>query len=374
MAKKFIKLSKGSGGSADDRVKYVTYMDRGAELIKYPVIEGDTARDPVAKGYIEKPTKEPTESTVYTQSGWSKTDGGAPDSAALQNVTEDRTVYAAFTESARTFTVRFFDGDTLVHTEQVAYGGSSSYSITKEGYILSGWSPAPTNVTADMDCYAQWIEGVDFATAEWSKIAEISEAGKASEAFNLGQTRTETMTYSDGTTETIELEIVSFAEKDQNGNAVMTLVPKNLINKKSQFSKSGGTTVYADTSIIKPYLENTILPALPSDLQGVLKPTKVYDSMFGSDGYSNIALLDCDNICVYYEGTNYTDTVPTTLYGFDTTNAKRVRKTADGTARTWWVNIVDNTSGKCLYVSPVGKGDATTSTNSSNYILFKICV
>ena len=39
-----------SGASADDRVKYVTYMDRGAELIEYPVIEGDTARDPVAKG------------------------------------------------------------------------------------------------------------------------------------------------------------------------------------------------------------------------------------------------------------------------------------------------------------------------------------
>lgn len=190
------------GGSADDRVKYVTYMDRGAELIKYPVIEGDTARDPVAKGYIEKPTKEPTTTTVYPFGGWSKTDGGAPDSTALQNVTEDRTVYAAFTESARTFTVNFYDGDTLVHTEQVAYGGSSSYTIVKDGFTFVGWSPSPTNVTTDIDCYAQWEEKPDFATASWEKIAEISESGKASETFAIGATRT---AYIDGKSATIEI-------------------------------------------------------------------------------------------------------------------------------------------------------------------------
>lgn len=179
------------GGSADDRVKYVTYMDRGAELIKYPVIEGDTARDPVAKGYIEKPTKEPTESKVYPFGGWSKTDGGAPDSTALQNVTEDRTVYAAFAESVRTYTVNFYDGDTLVHTEQVAYGGSSSYKYdgTKDGYIYSGWLPEPTNITKDMDCYVQWEELPALATMSWEEIAEISAAGQAENYFAIGDSK-----------------------------------------------------------------------------------------------------------------------------------------------------------------------------------------
>lgn len=183
---------KVSGGSADDRVKYVTYMDRGAELIKYPVIEGDTARDPVAKGYIEKPTKEPTESTVYTQSGWSKTDGGAPDSTALQNVTEDRTVYAAFTESARKYTVNFYDGDTLVHTEQIAYRGSSSYEYDgeKEGYFFGGWSPVPENITGDMDCYVQWSEVIgSLNSTSWAKISEISEEGTAANYWAVGDTK-----------------------------------------------------------------------------------------------------------------------------------------------------------------------------------------
>lgn len=214
MAKKFIKLSKGGGASADDRVKYVTYMDRGAELIKYPVIEGDTARDPVAKGYIEKPTKEPTASTVYTQDGWSKTDGGAPDSTALQNVTEDRTVYAAFAESVRKYTVNFYDGDTLVHTEQVAYGGSSSYVISKEDIVFGGWSPQPTNITGDMDCYAQWIEGVGtLEETSWARISAISASGVAENFWAVGDTKSVAINGTVGTipiNETLNVYIIGF--------------------------------------------------------------------------------------------------------------------------------------------------------------------
>ena len=47
----------GDGTSTDERVKYVTFMYGATELIKYPVISGDTVHDPVAKGLIDAPTK-----------------------------------------------------------------------------------------------------------------------------------------------------------------------------------------------------------------------------------------------------------------------------------------------------------------------------
>jgi hypothetical protein len=56
--------------------------------------------------------------------------------------------------------VRFFNGDTLLGYVMVSHGGSATYTgdePTKEGeWAFKGWSPTPTNVTADMDCYAQF--------------------------------------------------------------------------------------------------------------------------------------------------------------------------------------------------------------------------
>lgn len=145
------------GASTDNRVKYVTFIYGDAEHIRYPVIVGDTVKDPVALGLMEAPTKEPTESTVYTF-GWSLTDDGTADINALKNVTEDRTVYGAFSESARKYNVNFYDGETLVRTEKVAYGRSSTYTYSKQDYIFMGWSPEPTNITGDLDCYAQLVK------------------------------------------------------------------------------------------------------------------------------------------------------------------------------------------------------------------------
>lgn len=57
--------------------------------------------------------------------------------------------------------VRFFDEEgTLLGYVMVPNGGTTVYpgeEPTKEGdYAFTGWNPAPTNVTADMDCYAQF--------------------------------------------------------------------------------------------------------------------------------------------------------------------------------------------------------------------------
>ena len=55
--------------------------------------------------------------------------------------------------------VRFFDEDgTLLGYQIVPTGSAATFDEpVKEGeYVFTGWNPSPTNVTADMDCYAQF--------------------------------------------------------------------------------------------------------------------------------------------------------------------------------------------------------------------------
>ena len=121
----------GGGSSTDVRVKYVTFMNGATELIKYPVIVGDTCHDPVTNNSIPAPTKESTAQYTYEHNGWSLTDGGDASVSALTNVTEDRTVYAAFKATVREYTITYLDSDgvTVLKTEQLPYGTVPSYDI-----------------------------------------------------------------------------------------------------------------------------------------------------------------------------------------------------------------------------------------------------
>lgn len=258
----------GGGTSTDERVKYVTFMQGGTELLKYPVIVGDTVKNPVTAGLIEAPIKEPTVDTIYPFNGWSLTDDNTADSDALTNVTADRTVYAAFGEEARKYTVNFYDGDTLIKSEQVAYGGSSTYEATKEGYFLASWLPEPTNITEDMDCYAQWIDRIEFAEATWAEIEMVSNSGYASKMWAVGDKKTITIGSA-----TREIVIIGFdMDKDANDNTVgitMTIADNPYPTTLYDIN-------YVDdwkTSEPQVAIDNAF-STLPADLQAVIKPVK----------------------------------------------------------------------------------------------------
>jgi hypothetical protein len=223
-------ISGGGGGtSGDERVKYVTFMYGEVELLKYPVISGDTCHDPVADGMIDTPTKEQTVSTVYTYSGWALTDGSAASSAALQNVTEDRTVYVAFTESVRKYTINFYDGETLLKSEQMAYGTTPNYIPEKDGVSFTGWSPSIVAVVGNADYYAQWQDKVTFAGGSWADIVAIAESGEAPNVFKVGDTREIVM---EG--QKVTLAIAGFNHDDLadgSGKAGMTIVTQTLYGR-----------------------------------------------------------------------------------------------------------------------------------------------
>ena len=113
-----------------------------------------------------EPSKATTAQYEYTFAGWSKTPGGSADADALIRVEANRSVYAAFSATVRTYTVRFLNDSTVLATvPDVPYGGNAEYSgdvpskigvDDPENYTFTGWVPSPLGITGDTDCIAQY--------------------------------------------------------------------------------------------------------------------------------------------------------------------------------------------------------------------------
>ena len=150
-------MATGGGSSAD--VRYVTFRNEatGEEFVK-PVAVGDDCVDVVAKGLWKTPTKESDAQYHYTYYGWGAEDGGAADANILKNITEDKTVYAVFSKTLRSYTITWLDedGTELPGQKQWAYGTVPSYTPTKDGYVFDGWTPTPVAVTGNASYTAVW--------------------------------------------------------------------------------------------------------------------------------------------------------------------------------------------------------------------------
>ncbi len=246
-----------------DGVYTVTFMteDGSALLYERYVADGDDCADVVARGLLDTPTKDSTVQYNYTYSGWSLTNGGAADASALSAVTADRVVYAAFASAVRYYTVTYYDGDTVLKTESLAYGSTPSYMPAKDGASFVEWTPSLATVTGDASYTAVWQEKVTFAGGSWADIAAISESGQAAEYFAVGDKKTITA----GDT-TLELTIIGFNHDDLadgSGKAGMTIISKNVLPD---------TMPVSDWTALANTMKTVLKPQLPSDLQSAIKP------------------------------------------------------------------------------------------------------
>lgn len=225
---RWVAISGIGSVAASDDVRYVTFMNGDTVLYKKAVATGDDCVDVLTKGLIETPTKESDAQYDYTFYGWGAEDGGAADDTILQNITEDKTVYAIFAATLRTYTITYLDedGTTVLNTETLAYGAMPSYVGSKEGYNFDGWEPELAVVTGDASYIAQFSETITFAGASWADIARISEAGEAASYFAIGDTKTVTF---DGNS--LEVIIAGFDHDDLadgSGKAGISIVATQL--------------------------------------------------------------------------------------------------------------------------------------------------
>lgn len=193
--------------SSGEPITYtVTYRSQdGTAILGTEIVEANKN----AIGLQEEPTKESTAQYNYTFAGWSDTTNATTaTSGVLNNITTDKTVYAAFSESTRTYTVYFYNESVLLQTAQnVPYGGSATYTgtePTKTDYEFTGWNPQPTNIIADTSCYAQFEQRIQgLITDSWATISQRSSAGTAQNYYSVGDCKP---VYLNGTMGTLALD------------------------------------------------------------------------------------------------------------------------------------------------------------------------
>lgn len=367
---------KGGGGVSDDRVHYVTFMYGDTELYRMPVVNGDTCHDPVAKGYIETPTKESTAQYDYPYSGWSLTEGGTADTTnALANVTEDRTVYAAFTSTVRKYTITYYDSDgvTVVHAETLAYGATSPSSYpSKEGFYASGFIPEFSTVDCDASYIVVWAEKANFATASWKDISTICENGEASLHFAVGDTRIELVDGQDCTLEIIGIN--HDTKSDGTGKAGITIWCK----KHTYTCTKNVAGYYPWTSNLHPK-EEALFDLFSPELQAAIKSVnKDYCSASGpwaekQTGSARLWSLSAYEInctaCHIYEGSVYEKFKGSSKTTISTSTTYDDIKTGYG----YWLRS-PNTNGYPLYVSGSGYIYYQSSGTAENFILPCFCV
>ncbi len=127
----------------DARKFTVTFLDYDDTVLKTMLVSpGEDAEPPV------DPVRE-----GYTFTGWRP---------AITNIQANTTVYAQYERndsSESQLTVRFIDyDDTVLYTQRVSYGEDAitPQDPTREGYVFTGWRPAITGITRDLDTYAQY--------------------------------------------------------------------------------------------------------------------------------------------------------------------------------------------------------------------------
>lgn len=156
----------------------------GTSLDTQSVAQGSAPDDPVTRTLlpIAAPTKPSSAAYDYSFDGWSwSNDGSLISDLSAVTITQDTTIYAHYAESYRTYTVRWYNGTTLLETqtkrlgESAVYSGDIPVSVSDgsyaEYYLFTGWDKSTGNITWNINVYAQF----DKATAPSSgSLSEFS--------------------------------------------------------------------------------------------------------------------------------------------------------------------------------------------------------
>jgi len=149
--------------TADHTTSYLTYKtyDGSSTLKTVTCIDGVPQESaPTA------PTRSSTAQYSYSFVGWNtQQDQQTAESGCTTNVLEDRTVYAAYSWTVRTYTITWknSDGTTLETDTNVPYGatptynGSTPQNPVSGGGSFQGWTPTVTTVTGNATYTASYI-------------------------------------------------------------------------------------------------------------------------------------------------------------------------------------------------------------------------
>ena len=301
------------------------------------------------------PSRSQTAQYTFTAVGWNKQmDASTNDPSAIQNVTADTIVYAAYSRTTRTYTVTWknADGTTLETDTNVPYGTTPTYNgsaPTQDGVEYSGWDPAISAVTGDITYTAAYAV-VEEITDTWDTIIANIDNGTYKTKYKIGNYKPLDF----GTEGTINMQIVAMDTDENTSGATvpLTFIGMELLNtyhrmnpSKTAGTEGTGTLGGWEKSEMRSYLSDTILPLIPSNvaerINAVKKISNAYDvdeTAFQQTTYDKLWIPGHREI---FNSTSYDKTGP--VYSAIYKNAdSRKKAKVEGSAGYWWLRSANS--------------------------------
>ena len=323
------------------------------------------------------PSRSQTAQYTFTAVGWNKQmDASTNDPSAIQNVTADTIVYAAYSRTTRTYTVTWknADGTTLETDTNVPYGTTPTYNgsaPTQDGVEYSGWDPAISAVTGDITYTAAYAV-VEEITDTWDTIITNIDNGTYKTKYKIGNYKPLDF----GTEGTINMQIVAMDTDENTSGATvpLTFIGMELLNTSHRMnpSKTAGTEGTGalggwEKSEMRSYLTETILPLIPSNvaerINAVKKISNAYDvneTAFQQTTYDKLWIPGHREI---FNSTSYDQTGPVYSAIYKDADSRKKAKVG-GSAYYWWLRSA-NSAAFFRYV--ISSGDGSSSYADGTY-------
>ena len=212
----------------------------------------------------------------------------------------------------------------------------------------------------------------------WEEIDYISSNGLASEyGFAVGDEKNITLS----TDEALTLAIMDFDHDelaDGTGYAGITFGMKNLMASARQMNSSNTNSGGFTGSAMYAWLQNTLLPTLPSDLQAVLKSVNKKTSAGSQSSTINTNAM---KVFLFAEievfgSTTYSVAGEGTQYSYFATAANRIKYLANGSgSASWWWERSPYGSNSSYFCTVNSNGNANVNNASNTFgVCFGFCV
>lgn len=293
-----ILVKAPNSGGKDMRLETIDITQNG----KYPTDDPNYDPDEEIRYYkevnvkvpqlanaIEMETVEITANGLYSATEWG-VDGLRSINVNVQGVSGDGP-----------FEVKFYDkpigtaGATVIETQLVAKGGSIACTkldgtTDSSGNGFKGWSPSPTNITRDMDCYPTYSQVVitpGSISEDWDVIVRDGGAHYPLQSHKSIQWALQTPAITVGTYsgDTIDIpagnvsivgDFYKVAEGESGSHSTWLLNTHVLTTSfgnlhMSAYSGYGEESDWWGNSPIKQWLNNALLAAFPDALKANIK-------------------------------------------------------------------------------------------------------
>lgn len=280
--------------------------------------------------------------------------------------------------------VRFFNSDgTLLGYKIVTTGSSATWDgatpVNPNGEDpFTGFDPDPVNVTADMDCYAQYV---DPYAVQWEAVFASINAGTYATDYAVG----DTVPLNLGSEGVINMQIAAFDSDvlaDGSGNAPITWIAQELLEVSGYYNKglitnddgtyqegSGSIGGWEKSNIRNNRLKGYFMPLIPIYVRDNIKVvTKTQTSRTTTGGTETQTTQDDVWIPSQAEVVGSSSM----YYGlFHNTDDRRVKRNLIGTVYPWWLR--DAYQGQyCRIINDSGTL-SYAKTNTRSYFCLGFC-